>query len=324
MRFRGKIAFILMPLAVVAAIEYNHLYSEAYGLLEAGKTSEARNKFQIVLEAPEESGLLDNAEYWIANSYLDDKNFYEAVRHYKRAQLLPDGNKHAAAQFELAKALSMAGDTIKAVIEYYKVLSIYPNDDLTARALARIDALGDPTRRSNEASNLATQVNTQKAQASSEQKTEADTEPRVTTQETQESTEKKETPPEQKVVDETQTPQPEAEKGTSAQTSTAIEPSGTEQSDKGTAPSPSEAVQNRPETSKNDTTGTPEARNINSYAALDTSNEYAEQSPDTSEFNSNNKQWDAPSPVKREDGILTLPLHADPRILILPKDRQGF
>ncbi|MCD6502362.1 hypothetical protein J7L01_07140, partial [bacterium] len=100
MRLRNIIFIAATASVVLAAQDYNAIYSKAYNLLESGKNAEARAQFEIVLdEAPRDSGLLDNAEYWIANSYLDDKMFDKAIEHYKRAQNLPDGNKHAAAQF---------------------------------------------------------------------------------------------------------------------------------------------------------------------------------------------------------------------------------
>ena len=145
MRLRNIIFIAATAAVALAAQDYNAIYNKAYKLLESGKRAEARAQFEIVLdEAPRDSGLLDNAEYWIANSYLDDKMFDKAIEHYKRAQNLPDGNKHAAAQFEIAKAMAMAGDTISAEMEYYRVLSLYPDADLCSRALARIDSLGKP------------------------------------------------------------------------------------------------------------------------------------------------------------------------------------
>jgi len=121
-------------------------YNEAVKLIESGKTAEARVILDEVKDFPEETGLQDNAEYWIAVSYFDEGNFELAIKHYRVAQSLPDGNKAAAAQYELALANALNGDTAFAVVEYYKVAALYPNSGLTERAEKAVSELGGPAK----------------------------------------------------------------------------------------------------------------------------------------------------------------------------------
>ncbi|GEM_PF-2383948 len=356
MRRLPCIALLLAPAFVAtAAPNYNAVYNEAYQLLEAGRNSEARSKFQIVLEAPPESGLLDNAEYWIANSFLRESNYNEAVRHYKRAQVLPDGNKHAASQFELAKALSMAGDSIGAVIEYYKVLTLYPDEDegnLAKRALARIDSLGDfskpaatdsqstspplysPQTRPTPASiasikpRVQTQTQTPPPPKPEAVKPEAQTAaPKAYAQvQPQSKPETAPAPPQTIAVKPESAAVGKPAEGNAQQKTTppppVTQPQGeTAQAQQPPAPAPITPQPAQTAEGQDSTGSAPAIGGLAQYSQDSMNTQYTQDYP---EGEVPGVPWDQPSPVKREDGILTLPLHADPRTLILPKDKQGF
>ena len=345
---------VIVP-AVFATTNYNAIYSEAYDLLQVGKTAEARVKFEIVLEAPEESGLLDNAEYWIANSYLDDRMFDKAQEHYRRAQNLPDGNKHAAAQFELAKAKAMAGDKIGAEMEYYKVLSLYPDADLSARALARIDSLGNPiekivgpaTTKPSAAVGVGSPPKTVGAEPtptpppSTPEVQQPETEKHSTepakpglTPDTdkpapQDTEEKPQPKPEQIRPDEAETqtpkkvvevkPKPDDQQkpapGTEVTTPETQQQTSTEPTPK---PSPAEIkpVETKPQS----------ADSIGRKPDGITSVGYREKPEITEPVAGvgDSGDWTQPDPSEREDGITTLPLSGDPRQLIRPEDKRGF
>lgn len=142
-----KFYTILLACAIsVFCQNWTKIYNEGLELINARQPSSARLKFEQVRKSPVNLGLLDNAEYWIAVSYFDEKRFEEAIKHYRKAQALPDGNKAGAAQFELALSFALMGDTATAVMEYYKILTLYPNEGLDERALAKIDSLKGPNQ----------------------------------------------------------------------------------------------------------------------------------------------------------------------------------
>jgi len=136
------IVLILISPAAVLGQDYMAIYNEGVSLIEAGQPAEARLKFQEILKSPQDNGLHDNAEYWIAVSYFDEKRYDMAIEHYRRAQVIPDGNKAAAAQYELAVAAANSGDSSGAILEFYKLKTLYPNSGLGERADKKIKALG--------------------------------------------------------------------------------------------------------------------------------------------------------------------------------------
>lgn len=138
------IALIAVICSTIAAQGYMAQYNQAIELIEQGKTAEAREILGKVAQFPAETGLRDNAAYWTAVTYFDEGRYDLAIENYKAAQNLPDGNKAAAAQYELAYAKEKAGDTTGAVIEFYKLQTLYPNSGLVERADSAIKALGGP------------------------------------------------------------------------------------------------------------------------------------------------------------------------------------
>ena len=122
------------------------MYNEGIKLIEAGQPAEARLKLQEVLKSPADMGLLDNAEYWIGVSYFDEGRYDDAAKHYRKAQLLPDGNKAAPAQYELALATALYGDTAYALMEFYRVLTLYPTSGLDEKVEKQIQSLGGPSK----------------------------------------------------------------------------------------------------------------------------------------------------------------------------------
>jgi len=142
----NKFVILILVLSAICILaeDFNQIYSEGVKLIQSGQPSQARVKFQEVKNSPVDMGLHDNAEYWIAVSYLDEKQYDKAIDHYRYAQQLPDGNKAAAAQYELAMAYTLNGDTASAIMEFYKVAILYPTaeENLRNRAYEQIASYG--------------------------------------------------------------------------------------------------------------------------------------------------------------------------------------
>jgi len=140
-----KYIILILTLGIVTSLlaqNYLAQYNDAIDLIESGKTTEARAILEKVAQFPVETGLRDNAEYWIGVSYFDEKKYDLAIEHYRKAQYQPDYNKAAAAQYELAYAKELSGDSTGAVIEFHKIATLYPNSGLTERADSCIKAIG--------------------------------------------------------------------------------------------------------------------------------------------------------------------------------------
>ncbi len=127
------------------AQNYMARYNEAIKLIEQGKTAEARTILSEIAKLPGDTGLRDNAAYWTAVTYFDEGKYGSAIEYYRKAQNLPDGNKAAAAQYEMAFAMEKSGDTSGAIIEFYRLQALYPNSGLVERADSAVKNLGGST-----------------------------------------------------------------------------------------------------------------------------------------------------------------------------------
>ncbi|HHS50484.1 MAG TPA: tetratricopeptide repeat protein [candidate division Zixibacteria bacterium] len=320
-RRKLHILIVLGALAALGSTNYVAVYNEAYALLQAGKHSEARSKFRIVADGPPETGLQDNSEYWIGHSFLRDGNYAEAVKHYRRAQLLPNGSKHADAQFEIGRALTFAGDSVGAVIEYYKVLSLYPDANLTARAIVRIDSLGDPSKNVAVARKRAA-PEPPKPPATQARPAEAvppapDTIARAETSTTPSTTPARPAPrPTQEIAGTPSEPQPAETPPDETPAPRDVVDVTTPSEESPAVPTPIPQPPPRP-------TGSPpvEGASPEPTAQAVPRQQVVEEDGEVVEGDS---LWDQPDPTEGEDGIKKLPLWTDPRALITPGDKRGF
>ena len=82
-------------------------YSDAHGLLQAGKFGAAREAFEAFIEAHPRDDLTDNAYYWLGESYFSSRNYKSAARIYARGfDRFPKADKAPALLLKLAAALA--------------------------------------------------------------------------------------------------------------------------------------------------------------------------------------------------------------------------
>ena len=86
-------------------------YSDAHGLLQAGKFGAAREAFAAFIEAHPKDDLTDNAYYWLGESYFSSKNYKSAARIYARGfDRFPKADKAPALLLKLAAALAKSNE----------------------------------------------------------------------------------------------------------------------------------------------------------------------------------------------------------------------
>jgi tol-pal system protein YbgF len=87
------------------AKEVKDIYMEAYKIFKENKFTDAREKFEALLEDYPENEYSDNARFWIGESYYKEKNYAEAILAYD--ELLkknPESNKVPGAYLKQALA----------------------------------------------------------------------------------------------------------------------------------------------------------------------------------------------------------------------------
>ena len=86
-------------------------YSDAHGLLQAGKFGAAREAFAAFIEAHPRDDLTDNAYYWLGESYFSSRHYKSAARIYARGfDRFPKADKAPALLLKLAAALAKSNE----------------------------------------------------------------------------------------------------------------------------------------------------------------------------------------------------------------------
>jgi len=118
----------------------NKLYNEAKSLLlDEGKLPESRGKFKLFLELYKTSEMAPNAQYWIGETYYEEKRFAEAImefdkvlKDYRNSNKVPDAIlKQGLAFYELKDK-----DSYRLLLQ--KLIKEYPNSEAARIAKEKI------------------------------------------------------------------------------------------------------------------------------------------------------------------------------------------
>src|SRR5574341_1155249 len=91
--------------------EAQRLYDAAYQDFVKGQYQLAQQGFAQYLQLLPESGLADNAQYWIGECYYSQKKYGEAIQAFQTVIVkYPEGEKAPAAMLKLAYAQITSGD----------------------------------------------------------------------------------------------------------------------------------------------------------------------------------------------------------------------
>lgn len=101
-----------VDVVTVDSPESEAAYREAFSLLKAGQYEQAVDSFRTFREQYPASQYMDNAQYWIGESYYVLRQFEPAIAEYQRLlQLFPDSQKYSHAMLKIGYSYYELGQT---------------------------------------------------------------------------------------------------------------------------------------------------------------------------------------------------------------------
>ncbi len=118
------------------------LYKDAYETLQKGNIEGARRKFEAFLKQYPNTELSDNAQFWIGETYYLKRDFERAILEYEKAiTKYPEGDKIPAALFKQALAFLELGDKNNARNLLRRVIEKYPHSDQAEMAKKKLGTI---------------------------------------------------------------------------------------------------------------------------------------------------------------------------------------
>ena len=105
----------------------NTLYTQGLEALRAGKSAEAEQNFQLVLDKFPSDKLAGNAQYWLGEVYYNDKNFAKAaVAFAKGYEQYKNGAKGPDCLLKLGLSMMQLGKKDEACLAFVNLPSEFP------------------------------------------------------------------------------------------------------------------------------------------------------------------------------------------------------
>jgi tol-pal system protein YbgF len=118
------------------------LYKDAYESFQKGNLDAARKKFETFIRQYPNTELSDNAQFWIGETYYLKKDYEKAILEYEKAiSKYPEGDKVPAALFKQAIAFLDLGDKTNGRNLLKRVIERYPHSDQAEMAKKRLDTI---------------------------------------------------------------------------------------------------------------------------------------------------------------------------------------
>lgn len=119
-----------------------NLYREAYETFQRGDLDGARGKFEAFLKQYPNMELSDNAQFWIGETYYLQKDFEKAILEYEKAiTKYPEGDKIPAALLKQGLAFLELGDKVNARNLLKRVTDRYPQTEQAEIARKRLETI---------------------------------------------------------------------------------------------------------------------------------------------------------------------------------------
>jgi tol-pal system protein YbgF len=110
-------------------------YMAAYNFVEQHELNKAILAFQEFIQKYPQSAYISNAEYWLGEVLLKEKNYAAAMAHFENVvNNFPTSNKHAAALYKLGVSLAENGQIDDAKNKYQALIQQYPDSDTSKLA----------------------------------------------------------------------------------------------------------------------------------------------------------------------------------------------
>jgi tol-pal system protein YbgF len=118
------------------------IYKDAYEAFQKGNYEGARKKFEAFLKQYPNTELSGNAQFWIGETYYQKKDFERAILEYEKTiTKYPEGGKISAALFKQALAFLELGDKTNARNLLKRVIEKFPHSDQADMAKKRLEAI---------------------------------------------------------------------------------------------------------------------------------------------------------------------------------------
>ncbi len=117
-------------------------YMAAYEFIQKKDFNKAQLALQEFVQQYPQSAYIPNAEYWLGELYLQDKNYASAIAHFENVvNNFPTSNKHAACLYKLGVTLAANGQAEEARNKYQSVVQQYPDSDTARLAQKQLNLL---------------------------------------------------------------------------------------------------------------------------------------------------------------------------------------
>jgi tol-pal system protein YbgF len=117
-------------------------YRMALALVEQKNCDEAVPRLRSYLRKHPDTGLSDNAQYWIGECYYAQRDFNNAIlAFYDVTRRYPKGDKVCAAMLKQGFAFAELGDAADARIVLERLIQTHPDCDEVSRARAKLSGL---------------------------------------------------------------------------------------------------------------------------------------------------------------------------------------
>src|SRR5262249_28481971 len=119
------------PKAPNESVDAMKLYTASVDLLKHGQHAEAISGVQKFIRTYPSHDYADNAQYWLGESYYDQKDFKTALREFRRVvQRYPSGNKVPDALLKVGYCYWQLQDSGKARDVLEQVVKSYPGTEI--------------------------------------------------------------------------------------------------------------------------------------------------------------------------------------------------
>ncbi|NOY65560.1 MAG: tol-pal system protein YbgF [Nitrospirae bacterium] len=118
------------------------VYQAALKKLEQGKIKEARADFQDFIKKYKDSDLVDNAQFWIAESYYKEGSYEDAILEYDALiNKYPKSNKVPGAMLKQAYSFLKLNDTNTARVILNRLIQRFPNSKEAELAKKKLESI---------------------------------------------------------------------------------------------------------------------------------------------------------------------------------------
>ena len=132
----------VLPEAKRLSAGMGDLYKDAYETFQRGDFAGSRKKFGAFLKQYPNAELSGNAQFWIGETYYQKKDFEKAILEYEKAiSKYPESSKIPAALFKQALSFLELGDKTNARNLLRRVIERFPHSEQSEMAKKKLETI---------------------------------------------------------------------------------------------------------------------------------------------------------------------------------------